>query len=293
MMNTFLQLRQLLRSQGLYGAGTVVLRKLTGRPAAIWKNFDEQLQGLSGVEIGGPSAIFRNGSLLPIYQKISHLDGINFGNNTMWEGALIDNGAYCYAPDKPPGRQWLREAASLDGIADETYDVLLSSHVIEHVANPFKALKEWNRVLKPNGWLVMVVPHRDGTGDRRRPVTTLEHIQEDFRRGTGEDDQTHFKEIELGDPSLALPLPRDLGIKLTLENNILHRMAHHHVFDSLLAAQMLDATGWNIQGIQAARPFNIIAFARKQQPAQNSHWLSAKADYLTRSPFPSDRARGI
>lgn len=41
---------------------------------------------------------------------------------------------------------------------DDTFDVLYCSHVLEHVDDDRKAMREFRRVLKPNGWAVLLVP---------------------------------------------------------------------------------------------------------------------------------------
>ncbi len=41
---------------------------------------------------------------------------------------------------------------------DNSYDVILCSHVLEHVADDRKAMKELFRVLKPGGWAILQVP---------------------------------------------------------------------------------------------------------------------------------------
>jgi SAM-dependent methyltransferase len=41
---------------------------------------------------------------------------------------------------------------------DKYFDVIYCSHVLEHVQNDRKALKELHRVLKPNGWAIINVP---------------------------------------------------------------------------------------------------------------------------------------
>jgi len=42
--------------------------------------------------------------------------------------------------------------------ADDTFDVIVCSHVLEHVLDDKKALSELFRVLKPGGWAVLQVP---------------------------------------------------------------------------------------------------------------------------------------
>lgn len=67
--------------------------------------------------------------------------------------------------------------------------------MIEHTANPIKTLKEWLRIIKADGHLVLVIPHKDGTFDHKRPTTTVEHMIEDYKNGTDEYDLTHLDEI--------------------------------------------------------------------------------------------------
>ena len=42
--------------------------------------------------------------------------------------------------------------------ASESFDVIYCSHVLEHVSDDGLALREFNRVLKPNGWVILLVP---------------------------------------------------------------------------------------------------------------------------------------
>ena len=51
------------------------------------------------------------------------------------------------------------------------------------MANPIKALLEWKRVLRKDGVLLMILPHRDYTFDWRRPVTVVEHMKKDYELG--------------------------------------------------------------------------------------------------------------
>ena len=44
------------------------------------------------------------------------------------------------------------------GFADNTFDVIICNHVLEHIINDQKAIAEFYRVLKPNGWAILQVP---------------------------------------------------------------------------------------------------------------------------------------
>lgn len=47
------------------------------------------------------------------------------------------------------------------GYPDESFDIIICSHVLEHVPDDIKAMREFRRVLKKNGWAVLLVPIAD------------------------------------------------------------------------------------------------------------------------------------
>ena len=65
-------------------------------------------------------------------------------------------------------------------VPDGSVDFVISSHVLEHVSNVIRTLKEWNRVVRSGGIIYMIVPHERRTFDRGRPLTPLSHIVADY-----------------------------------------------------------------------------------------------------------------
>lgn len=61
-------------------------------------------------------------------------------------------------------------------IADEAYDFAVASHVLEHMANPGKTIRELSRIIRPNGVLYFVVPHKDRCFDHSRRATPLNEL---------------------------------------------------------------------------------------------------------------------
>ncbi|MBX2976207.1 MAG: class I SAM-dependent methyltransferase [Ignavibacteriaceae bacterium] len=53
------------------------------------------------------------------------------------------------------------DAQYLSNIKDEMYDFLYSSHTLEHLPDPKVSLKNWYRVIKKGGYLIVSIPHRD------------------------------------------------------------------------------------------------------------------------------------
>jgi SAM-dependent methyltransferase len=250
-------------------------------------------QNGTGLEIGGPSKIFGPQGSIPVYPLAINIDNCNFSRDTVWEGAIREGNNFIFDEGRVPGRQYVVEAGNLQGIEDASYDFVLSSHCIEHLANPLQGLAEWTRVLKNNGLLVLVVPHKDGTFDHRRPVTSLEHMVHDFDIQTGEDDMTHLEEIlSLHDRSIDSGAGNFQIFPDRSMRNFENRCLHHHVFDTHLAVAMVDHMGLQLLAVEVLRPMHIVLIARKLGVGQTPHnekFNGVGGTRCWRSPFPSDR----
>jgi hypothetical protein len=234
------------------------------RLARSFRNIEPLFRDRVGLEIGGPSDIFGRRGLFPVYPIARHIDNCNFGATTVWEGSITQGATFRYDKKHAPGTQYIAEATDLSFAVAESYNFILSSHTLEHIANPLRALSEWKRVLKDDGMLALVLPHRDGTFDHRRPVTSLSHLIDDFDQNTGEDDLTHLDEILMLHDLEKDPLAGDSEtFKTRGLKNIENRCLHHHVFDSQLAAQIADRAGFQILALERQPPFHIIVIARK------------------------------
>jgi SAM-dependent methyltransferase len=53
------------------------------------------------------------------------------------------------------------DAQFMSGVADEDFDFTHSSHCLEHLVDPFDGLKNWFRITKPGGHLILTVPEED------------------------------------------------------------------------------------------------------------------------------------
>lgn len=53
------------------------------------------------------------------------------------------------------------DAQTLKGLKDSEFDFVYSSHTLEHVDDASVTLKNWWRVIKPGGYLILYLPHRD------------------------------------------------------------------------------------------------------------------------------------
>jgi SAM-dependent methyltransferase len=133
------------------------------------------LSGLSGVEIGGAA----------------HND---FGLNTI----NVDRYASDDTVFKREERRVCGRTMPVDVVAsgdelpfeDGAFDFVLASHVIEHFCDPIRALEEWRRVARR--YVFLVVPHRDRTFDRDRPLTPLSELIGRHAGGLRSEEDRHW-----------------------------------------------------------------------------------------------------
>jgi SAM-dependent methyltransferase len=206
--------------------------------------FLSAVSGKRGIEIGGPSLFFDVS--LPIYRTLGSLDGLNFSRQTIWEGVIGESTDFSYRKRRL-GNQVIGEASDLSSVEAHSYDFVLSCHSLEHVANPLRALREWKRILKPGGFLILAVPNKESIFDHKRPITTFSHLIADEQSRVDERDLTHLQEIlELHD------LGRDKAAGTFEEfrarslDNFSNRGLHHHVFDSVLLSECLTYTDYQV-----------------------------------------------
>jgi hypothetical protein len=91
--------------------------------------------------------------------------------------------------------------------------------VFEHFFDPIGALLEWNRVVKPGGYIYMIVPKRDALeSDRDRPLTTLdEFIVRHSQLKPEQDDHRHWSVMtHVEGQQLANYMVAEMGMKWTI-----------------------------------------------------------------------------
>lgn len=148
--------------------GTLLLRRDS-------KFVTSYLKGLKGIEIGAAS------------HNNYRLDAIN-----------VDRYAEADTIYKEQERRLVLRAAKVDVVApgddlpfaDDSHDFVFSSHVLEHIPDPIRALLEWQRVARR--YVVCVVPHKERTFDVDRPLTTTGELLERHRSGLHSEEDKHW-----------------------------------------------------------------------------------------------------
>jgi SAM-dependent methyltransferase len=133
------------------------------------------LDGLKGVEIGGAA------------HNAFHLDTLNVDRtrdmDTVYKREELECAGVAMAVDV------VAEGDDLP-FPGEAFDFVLASHVLEHLPDPIRALQEWRRVARR--YVFVVLPHRDRTFDRDRPVTPVDELLRRHEHGLRSDEDRHW-----------------------------------------------------------------------------------------------------
>lgn len=126
--------------------------------------------------------------------------------------------------------------------ADNTQDAVYSSHVLEHIDNRIETLREWMRVIKIGGHLIIAVPHQHlyekklnkpsrYNGDHRvfyTPAVLLKEIEEAF-----EPNSYRIRVLEDNDKGYNYSIPPE--------------QHSHGAYEILLVAQKINTPSWKIE----------------------------------------------
>lgn len=72
------------------------------------------------------------------------------------------------------------DATFMEGVPDNTFWTVHASHVLEHLNDPMTALRNWYRITKPEGNLIVLVPHRDLYEKKSQPPSKWNHEHKTF-----------------------------------------------------------------------------------------------------------------
>lgn len=161
---------------------------------------------------------------------------------------------------------------SADKISYEsgTIDSIFSAHCLEHCANPIKVLKEWFRILKLDGDILLILPHGGRTFDYGRSLTELEHLISDYQHDVDESDRTHWcefrdKTILGGHPKI----PNRYVLEAKNDNfNFFQQygLIHHHVWTEIEVVELLSYIGFRVEASGAycpGRDDSLFVYAKK------------------------------
>jgi ADP-heptose:LPS heptosyltransferase/SAM-dependent methyltransferase len=128
---------------------------------------------------------------------------IGYGGDPVVPTAITIDQPPPYTPHLGSHPQNLRgDGANLYWFKDDAFDYIYSSHLIEDFAETGPVLKEWVRVLKPGGYMVLVAP--------------VERIYREHCSRTGQEYNTNHKILEMSAPYILSQLDK-LAIPYRIE----------------------------------------------------------------------------
>lgn len=87
---------------------------------------------------------------------------------------------------KPKITDWIvDDAEKMEKFQAQSQDFIIANHVLEHCENAIGTLERWTSLLKHGGLLYIALPEKNHTFDRKRQITSFEHLKEEFLAGKG------------------------------------------------------------------------------------------------------------
>ena len=163
------------------------------------------------LEIGGPS-----GLLHFIYNKLKSFDVLNIPISMEKHSQV----------GKINGTMYLGDATEHSHLKkiNKKYDVIITSHTLEHIANPIKALSMWGELLVEKGAIINILPNKNCCWDRNRDYISFEHLLNDFSTNISENDLTHLHES-------SCMIETRPGYYDDVGKDNSSRIIHHHCFN--------------------------------------------------------------
>ena len=213
-----------------------------------------------GLEIGGPSTYIMDTG---VYTKPKSLDNANYSTDTLWS-QHVDNTDYMFDGKTVPGKTFIADSVDLKIFQNKTYDFVVACHVLEHLVNPLKALKEITRIIKDDGILFLILPYKEATFDHKRSISNFSKLLNNYNKNRNEIDvDDYLSEIfELHDLSMDPPAGSLDNFKERSKKNHENRGLHVHVFDFDLIIKCLSYFNYEIIEKVLVSPFHQVVIGK-------------------------------
>eukprot|EP00635_Sarcinochrysidales_sp_CCMP3193_P001449 CAMPEP_0118909518 /NCGR_PEP_ID=MMETSP1166-20130328/12061_1 /TAXON_ID=1104430 /ORGANISM="Chrysoreinhardia sp, Strain CCMP3193" /LENGTH=297 /DNA_ID=CAMNT_0006848955 /DNA_START=40 /DNA_END=933 /DNA_ORIENTATION=- len=223
------------------------------------------------LEIGGPTDFVRGLYTLPwaSFDVANLAQAPQLTKHRATNGAPIRDGALFYVDGQPRGRLVEVDGVDLD-IDSGALDVVLAFHTLEHFPQPLTALREWRRVLRRGGALVIIVPYAPATYDHAVPPSTFYDLLLDDHL----DDPTHLEARVRAYAALVnrsrgyacddTPQPGHIDNDASFATAALNAPCHHwHVWNFALLEDVMACLGFRISHMALLDNWHQFIFAEK------------------------------
>ncbi len=145
-------------------------------------------------------------------------------------------------------------------VEDGSQDFIFSSHVFEHLANPFGHLERWHAKLRPGGVVLAVVPDLGSTNDRLMRPSTLDEILREHTEGIFEPQVRHYERFAARGTGGRVPDPQLASALMDRAESI-----HVHFYDRegitrvlSAAVERLGYVGFRINSTPNHKDFHFV-----------------------------------
>lgn len=156
-------------------------------------------------------------------------------------------------------------AETLATFKNESQDFVIANHVFEHCENPIGTWRNWVRVLKSNGIIYAAIPDKRFTFDKKRAITSFEHLIADDEIGPDGSLRSHYEDWFRNSELEGRPEPevqKRVEEALKTRNNI-----HFHVWDFDAIVHMFSQIHAHVPGYKMLQiienGWEVIVIARK------------------------------
>lgn len=188
-----------------------------------------------------------------------HLRGSGVEIGALWRSFPVPRGVTVWHIDRNDVTSLRREYPGIESFiaphvvadaarlpfASKSLDFIIASHILEHLPFPLAALAHWHSALRSGGILVLKIPDKHYTFDRKRARTPLQHLIDEHANPETFDKRAHFEDWvqhvggrEAGSPTLQLETDRLMDADYSI---------HYHVWTSEDVRELVNHTQKNMR----------------------------------------------
>jgi predicted SAM-dependent methyltransferase len=171
----------------------------------------------------------------------------------------------------------LGDAQDLSAFENHSIDFVIANHLLEHLEYPIDGLLEFQRVLRPGGLVYLALPDKRVTFDRKRALTTIDHLLSEQRdRSAPQHRWDHFLDWAVNVNGVAPGQQADDHVRLLMARDY---SIHFHVWRADTFLEFLFAAR-----AQAGVELDLLQFAGPETDGDDEFIL-----LLAKGPSDSPR----
>ena len=191
------------------------------------------------------------------------------------------------------------DSDGLKTLEESSFDFVIASHLLEHLAQPFKMLDEIWRVLKPNGLAVVFLPDRRRTFDRKRTCQSFEHFFDEYQKTSHDVDTDDLRDyllkvenyslVELDNDFVKFHLARSIHVHAWTDTEfirIFSQMQRFAKYNFEIAEAVSSSSNKNFEEFGFVLRKKTLFSSEQSSSTLESEWISSlqkpRMNFLTR-----------